>query len=134
MPLKTVWILAALTTGAAVGCTDGAPDTEDNSPDSGLSCADEGPNAPNDVSASQAESLQVSLSWTAPADAAGYIVLRALEQDGSPTEIGRTINPEFVDTGLEPAAEHWYTLIAANSDGESCPSVPVMGTTSDSSE
>jgi hypothetical protein len=130
MTVRTLSLLAAL----AVGCTGTADETEADTLGSDPSCIDSGPNAPEEVSASQDQSVQVTLSWEAPVDALGYIVFRAEQEDEEPTEIGRTINTEFVDTGLGPAMSFWYTLIAANADGESCPSAPVQGTTSDSSE
>ncbi len=130
MTVRTFSLLAVL----AIGCTDAADEPETDTLGSEVSCMDAGPSAPNEVSASQDEPLQISLSWAAPTGTAGYIVFRAEQEDAEPAEIGRTINTEFVDTGLGPATTFWYTLIGANADGESCPSIPVMGTTSDASE
>ncbi len=130
MTLRTLSLLAIL----AVGCTDSTDEPETDTLGSDVSCMDAGPSAPDEVSAGQDVPLQITLSWAAPTGAVGYIVYRSDQEDGEPVEIGRTVNTQFVDTGLGPSTSFWYTLIAANADGESCPSIPVMGTTSDSSE
>lgn len=85
--------------------------------------------APTDLNATALFADMVRVSWSASDDASGFIVQRSTEEEGPFDEIGRTINTSFDDTGLSSGASFYYVVIAANADGESCPSEPVHGAT-----
>ncbi len=81
------------------------------------------PVAPMSVSAVGA-SGQVTLAWPAVAAATGYRVFRDGEQ------VGTTVSPGYLDTGLDNGTPYSYTVIATNIAGWSPLSTPVVGTPS----
>ena len=66
---------------------------------------------------------QVSLGWTAPANATSYKVLRNGTQVGTPT------GTSFTDTGLAYGTSYSYTVVATNLAGDSAATGAVSATT-----
>jgi hypothetical protein len=83
----------------------------------------EPPAAPAGLVADQVSNTAISLSWSAAATAAGYIVLR----DG--VQIATTTDTFFADTGLTPKTAYVYAIVATNAAGESAASGPLTVTT-----
>ena len=73
------------------------------------------PTKPENLAAEATSSSTISLSWDASSDpetgVAGYRVFR----DG--TQITETAGTAFLDTGLSPATEYSYRVLAVNGQG-----------------
>jgi chitodextrinase len=84
------------------------------------------PSAPTGLMVTSAGSNEISLSWTASTDAAGYWVYR----DGALA--GTTTTTSFTDSGLSPGTLYTYTVTAFDGAGvpnESLPSTATSATT-----
>jgi hypothetical protein len=71
------------------------------------------PATPTNVAGDSPTGTRVNLSWTGPADATGYNILR----DG--VQIGTSAVPTFTDNTVSPLTAYSYTVIAVNSAGQS---------------
>ena len=80
------------------------------------------PAAPAGLSATVAGGTQINLSWSATANATGYIVNRG----GTP--IATNSGTAYADTGLSLNGTYCYTIIATNNIGNSAPSVSACAT------
>jgi hypothetical protein len=67
--------------------------------------------APSGLAAA-AGSQQVTLTWQAVADAAGYTVQRATGATGTFADVGTTAQPGYTDTGLTAATLYRYKVFA----------------------
>ncbi|MFC2099999.1 fibronectin type III domain-containing protein [Candidatus Bipolaricaulota bacterium] len=90
------------------------------------------PVAPEGVRSSNgSHSDAIHLVWDSVEDAVRYHILRAPSEDGPFSPIWGTDEPLFVDGGLEPGQEFWYTVRASNPCGCSGDSGKVWGATAD---
>lgn len=90
------------------------------------------PTTPTGLVATAAGTDRIDLTWSPSADPEsgilGYRVFRGN------SEVGQTAQTGFTDTGLSPATEYTYRVVAVNGDGlESAPSDPASATTRDAS-
>jgi fibronectin type 3 domain-containing protein len=85
------------------------------------------PFAPISLQAS-AGNAQVSLSWSASANATGYYVKRSTTSGGPYTQIAGTGSTSFTDTGVTNGTKHCYVVSAYNSAGESANSAEASAT------
>jgi beta-galactosidase len=77
------------------------------------------PAAPTYLTATAGDA-QVSLSWTAPAVATGYIVSRSTTSGGGYVLITNGVSANaFTDTGLVNGVTYYYVVAATNADGTS---------------
>ncbi len=79
------------------------------------------PAAPAGLSAVP-DNAQVTLSWSAVADATGYSVKRSTVSGGPYAEIGTTAGTNFINTGLSNGTTYYYVVSAVNAAGEGVPS------------
>ena len=95
------------------------------------------PDAPTGLSATGGDG-QVSLSWTASADADGHRVYRNTSNDfGTATQVGADLGAEassFLDETVTNDTEYFYWVTAFNAVGESDPSVGDSATPTASAE
>ena len=125
------WVLAlALFTFA---CTSGDGDSADTGDSDTQTdpCLEVPLEPPMGLTAGSGRVGEIELDWRRREGAAGYIVERSDTEDGEFAEIGRTINTAFTDTGLADGVVRYYRVIAANQDGESCPSAVSRGETAE---
>ena len=80
------------------------------------------PVAPATVTATVAGASKINVSWSASANATGYIVSR------SGTPIATNSGTTFADTGLTLNASYCYTVVATNSIGNSAPTASACAT------
>ncbi len=71
---------------------------------------------------------QVTLAWSAPANASGYIVRRSLTSGGPYLTVATTATPGYTDTQVVVGSAYYYIVVAANIAGSSAPSAEVTGT------
>jgi len=81
------------------------------------------PAAPAILSANAGDG-QVTLTWSASANAASYNVKRATGQTGPYTAVTNAIGTNFVNTGLVNGVLYYFAVSALNTAGESADSVP----------
>lgn len=85
------------------------------------------PAAPTSVQAT-AGNTQVSLAWTASANATSYNVKRSTTSGGPYTKISSPAGTSYADTGLTNGTKYFYVVSAVNSAGESANSAEVSAT------
>jgi fibronectin type 3 domain-containing protein len=86
--------------------------------------------APTDPAAAAVSSSAISLSWTAPASAASYNVMRGTVDTGPYTTIATGVTATgYWDTGLTPNTTYYYVVSAVNTGGESTNSIQASATT-----
>ena len=90
---------------------------------------EEAPAAPADLQATAASATSVSLTWTASAGAASYIVERAPGAGGAFAQVATPAATTHADAGLAAASPYRYRVYAVNSAGTSAPSSEVAVTT-----
>ncbi|QKS46493.1 fibronectin type III domain-containing protein [Paenibacillus cellulosilyticus] len=78
----------------------------------------EAPAAPTGVTAT-AGNAQVTLTWSASADATSYTVKRALVSGGPYTDVATVTTTSYVNTGLTNGTTYYYVVSASNSMGSS---------------
>jgi fibronectin type 3 domain-containing protein len=76
------------------------------------------PTAPSGLQASVGNA-QVSLSWSASANATGYYVKRSTTSGGPYTQIAGTGSTSFTDTGVTNGTKYFYVVSSYNSAGQS---------------
>jgi hypothetical protein len=81
------------------------------------------PGIPTGVAATALSGSQIHISWTAPSNAATYIVKR------DSVAVGTTPATEYTDSGLSPLTTYNYTVIASNSLAASAESTSAQATT-----
>ena len=85
------------------------------------------PSTPTNLTATEASSSQINLSWTASTDNVGVTGYR-ISRDG--TEIDTTATTSYSDTGLAPETIYVYTVSAFDAAGNgSGQSIPASATT-----
>ena len=87
------------------------------------------PTSPTSPKAVPLSSTQISLSWSASAAAASYLVKRSTTNGGPYTVIGTATNSTFVDAGLTSTTTYYYVVSATNSAGVSADSAQASATT-----
>jgi fibronectin type 3 domain-containing protein len=75
-----------------------------------------------------AGNAQVSLNWTASADATSYHVKRSTTSGGPYTQLSTQTGANFTDTGLANGTAYFYVVSALNSAGESANSAQTSAT------
>lgn len=83
--------------------------------------------APSGLAAA-AENNQVTLSWTAAANAASYKIKRATASGGPFTAIATITRPSYTDAGLTNGSTYFYVVSALGCAGESANSNQVTAT------
>jgi len=83
------------------------------------------PAAPSGLKAVTDEDGAVRLSWKAATDAGEYLVFRSSSESGPWTEIGRCAANRYRDDTAPGDTALWYSVGAANAEGESDRSEPV---------
>ncbi len=81
------------------------------------------PAAPSRLTATAASHTRVNLAWTAAAGATSYKILRG------GTQIGTSASASYADTTVQPSTSYTYTVVAANSAGDSGASNEASATT-----
>jgi fibronectin type 3 domain-containing protein len=71
---------------------------------------------------------QVSLSWSASADANSYNVKRSTTSGGPYTKVSSPASTSYTDSGLTNGTKYFYVVSAVNSAGESANSTAVNAT------
>jgi fibronectin type 3 domain-containing protein len=89
------------------------------------------PTAPTGLQTS-AGNAQVSLSWSASANATGYYVKRSNTSGGPYTQIAGTGSTSFTDTGVTNGTKYFYVVSSYNSAGQSANSAETSATPSGS--
>ena len=120
--------IAALAGMGLSGCTTGYSSGSGKGSGGGAGV----PTAPTGMQTS-AGNAQVSLSWSASANAMGYYVKRSTTSGGPYMQIAGTVSTSFTDTGVANGTTYFYVVSAYNSAGESAnspeisasPKVPV---------
>ncbi len=88
------------------------------------------PTVPQNLSATAAGTSRIDLTWSASSDPESGIAGYRIFRDGS--QVGQTNQTSFSDTGLNPATEYEYRVLAVNGEGlVSGPSDPARATTRD---
>jgi rhamnogalacturonan endolyase len=87
------------------------------------------PAAPTNVTAIPGNT-QATLTWSAAANATGYLIQRGTASGGSYTEVGSTAGLTFDDTGLTNGSTYYYVINSTNSNGTSVDSSQVSATPS----
>jgi len=117
-----LWIAAVAGIGLS-GCTGGY--TSGNGKGNGGGAG--APAAPAGLQAS-AGNAQVSLSWSASANATGYYVKRSTTSGGPYTQIAGTSSTSFTDTGVTNGTKYFYVVSSYNSAGQSANSAEASAT------
>ena len=117
-----LWIAAVASIGLS-GCTGGY--TSGNGKGNGGGSGT--PAAPAGLQASTGNA-QVSLSWSASANATGYYVKRSTTSGGPYAQIAGTSSTSFTDTGVTNGTKYFYVVSSYNSAGQSANSAEASAT------
>lgn len=78
-------------------------------------------------------SAQVSLTWSASANATSYAVKRATASAGPFGQVGTSASTSYMDSTVASGSTYYYVVDAVNSQGSSADSAPVSATLAASS-
>jgi chitodextrinase len=85
--------------------------------------------APTDLVPIEETSSTISLAWTASTEASGTVAGYYIYRNGA--QVGTSVAPSFIDTGLSPSTAYFYTVAAYDTgDNVSPQSTKEAGTTS----
>lgn len=115
-------LLAACSSGPGGSDSPDPPPPADTTP----------PTTPTNVTATALSSTQIRIEWGASTDAGGISGYR-VHRDGGATPIATVQTTSYTDTGLTPATQYSYTVIAvdtvSNVSAASAPAVATTGNT-----
>lgn len=96
-----------------------------------LAAASTAPDQPTGLAVDSSTSSSLTISWTAAANAAEYLVYSdsASPGSGTYTNVGTTVFTEFTETNLSAETTYTYYVVASNSVDTSANSATVTGTT-----
>ncbi|MCB1132292.1 MAG: autotransporter-associated beta strand repeat-containing protein, partial [Verrucomicrobiae bacterium] len=77
------------------------------------------PEIPQGLNVATDGSIQIDLTWTASANASGYIIKRGSSPSGPFTQIGTSATTSYNDTAVVLGATYSYVVVATNGDQQS---------------
>ncbi|HEV2402592.1 MAG TPA: Ig-like domain-containing protein [Candidatus Saccharimonadales bacterium] len=88
---------------------------------------DPGPSVPTSLSATAVSGSQINLAWSLSTDPVAGIKDYLVSRNGS--QIGTTTTPSFGDSGLSPAIEYSYQVVAISGEGKASSPASASATT-----